>query len=343
MHLSETSFEGEPVLVADIGGTNARFALIDAGNREDVVLFGIRRYTVAKFESLAAAIRHYLQETDAAPAPRRAVLGVAAPVKGDRIAITNNPWTFSTAELRAVLGLDAITVINDFAANSMSLPYLRPGDVQAIGATGDDRIRSAAVTTGDRTFAIIGPGTGLGVGALLLRGGRAIPVESEGGHASFAPEDSYEFAILESARKHFERVSYERLICGPGLMNLYRAVCDVEGVAPAAQTPEQVTALAGENRDDLHGRTVDLFCGILGACAGDVALMFGAWDGVYIAGGMLQTLMPWLTTDGFRRRFEAKGRFRQAMQAVPTLAVLHPDLGLLGAAARALADSPIPR
>ena len=335
--MGQARFQGEPVLVADIGGTNARFALVDAGNRADPALFWIRRYAVAQFDSLAAAIVHYLNETAVPVAPRRAVLAVAAPVKGDRISITNNPWAFSIAELRDALRFEAMAVINDFAANSMSLPFLKPGDVRAIGPSGNAGIYRGGTGDQDRTFAIIGPGTGLGVGALLLRGGRAIPIESEGGHISFAPENAYEFAILESARKHFERVSYERLICGPGLMNLYRAVCDIEGVSPSAQTPEQVTALAGGNPEDLHFRTLDLFCGILGACAGDVALIFGAWDGVYLAGGMLPTLMPWLTAGSFRRRFEAKGRYRQAMQAVPTVAVLHPDPGLLGAAARALA------
>ncbi|MFA6444765.1 MAG: glucokinase, partial [Sterolibacterium sp.] len=268
----------EPVLVADIGGTNARFALVDVAGGQDLVLLAIRRYADAQFASLAAAIRHYLDEAAPPIAPRRAVLGVAAPVKGDRIAITNNPWSFSIAELRTTLGFDAVAVINDFSANSMSLPFLKAGDVKAIGPSSGARIDNADGTSPDRSYAIIGPGTGLGVGALLLRSGRAITVDSEGGHASFAPENAYEFAILESARKHFERVSYERLICGPGLMNLYRAVCDVEGVAPTAQTPEQVTALAGEHRDGPPHRTLELFCDILGGCAGDVALMFGAWD-----------------------------------------------------------------
>lgn len=325
------------VLVADIGGTNVRFALVDREDRGDITLFGIRRYAVAQFDSLAVAIRHYLEEAEVSAVPRQAVLGVAAPVKGDRIAITNNPWTFSTAELREALRFDAVTVINDFAANSMSLPFLKPADVQAIGSSAAAGMRNAKADGRDRTYAVIGPGTGLGVGALLLRGDRAIAVDSEGGHISFAPENAYEFAILESARKHFEHVSYERLICGPGLMNLYRAICDIEGVAPAAQSPEQVTALAGGNPDDVPGRTLEMFCGILGACAGDVALIFGAWDGVYLTGGMLTMLMPWLSRGGFRRRFEAKGRYRSAMQAVPTLAVLHPDLGLLGAAAHAMA------
>lgn len=338
--VTHDKLSGELVLVADIGGTNARFALVDAVSRQEPVLFSIRRYADAQFASLAAAIRHYLDEAAPPIAPRRAVLGVAAPVKGDRIAITNNPWSFSIAELRAALGFDGVVAINDFSANSMSLPYLKAGDVKAIGPSRGAPIENAGGAAPDRTYAIIGPGTGLGVGALLLRSGRAIPVDSEGGHASFAPENAYEFAILESARKHFERVSYERLICGPGLLNLYRAVCDVEGVAPAAQTPEQVTALAAKDMDGPPQRTLNLFCEILGGCAGDVALLFGAWDGVYLAGGMLGTLMPWIEAGGFRRRFEAKGRYRTAMQAVPTLAIRHPDLGLLGAAAYAWATRP---
>jgi len=335
--MSPGEFQGEPILVADIGGTNARFALIDAGNWNDHELVGIRRYAVVQFASLAAAIRHYLQEAGVAATPRRAVLGVAAPVKGDRIAITNNPWTFSTEELRTECRFDSVAVINDFSANSMSLPCLKAADVKAIGPSAD--IAAHATTTPrDRSFAVIGPGTGLGVGGLLIRGGRAIPVDSEGGHTSFAPANAYEFAILESVQQRFERVSYERLICGPGLMNLYRAVCAVEGVAALAETAEQVTTLGTGDRHGVESRTLTLFCEILGACAGDVALMFAAWDGVYLAGGMLLTLMPWLESGGFRRRFEAKGRYRPTLQAVPTLAILHPDLGLLGAAAKALAD-----
>jgi len=338
--VDHSKFQGEPVLVADIGGTNARFALLDAGSPAQPRLLEIRRYTVARFDTLAAAIHHYLRAIAAPVSPRRAVLGVAARVKGDRVTITNNPWIFSIAELRATLGFEAMTVVNDFSANSMSLPFLRAGDVREIGTSGSNGIHRADSIGVDRTFAVIGPGTGLGVGALLLRDGRAIPLESEGGHISFAPGNAYEFAILESALKHFERVSYERLICGPGLMNLYRAICDVEGVAPSAQKPEQLTALAAANAGDLHYRTLDIFCEILGACAGDVALIFGAWDGVYLAGGMLPTLMPWLMGGGFRRRFEAKGRFSPALRSVPTLAILHPDLGLLGAAAHALAALP---
>ena len=334
--MDPSRFQGEPVLVADIGGTNARFAVIDGGSPQVPSLSGIRRYAVAEFDSLAAAIRHYLRETDVALAPRRAVLGVAALVKSDRISITNNPWTFSVEALRAELQFDFIAVINDFSANSMSLPFLKPTDVKAIGPSTDVGVRSTG-NRQDRSFAVIGPGTGLGVGGLLIRDGRAIPVDSEGGHTSFAPVNAYEFAILQSVQKHFERVSHERLICGPGLMNLYRAVCDVEGVVPSARTPEQVTALATGNKNGADFRTLELFCEILGACAGDVALMFGAWEGVYLAGGMLGTLMPWLESGGFRRRFEAKGRYQATLQAVPTLAILHPHLGLLGAAAHALA------
>ena len=335
--MSPGEFQGEPILLADIGGTNARFAMIDAGKRNDPVLLGIRRYPVTQFESLAAAIRRYLQEAGVAATPRRAVLGVAAPVKGDRIAITNNPWTFSVEELRSECRFDSLAVINDFSANSMSLPYLQAADVKAIGPAAPIVARGPAPAP-DRSFAVIGPGTGLGVGGLLIRDGRPIPVDSEGGHTSFAPANAYEFAILEAVQQRFERVSYERLVCGPGMMNLYRAVCAVEGLAASSATPEQVTALAAGDRAGAEFRTLALFCEILGACAGDVALMFAAWDGVYLAGGMLPTLVPWLESGGFRRRFEAKGRYRPTLQAVPTLAILHPDLGLLGAAARALAD-----
>ncbi|MGH8446427.1 MAG: glucokinase [Solimonas sp.] len=319
-----------PFLVADIGGTNARFALaaIDAEHRP--VLSAIRELRAADYPTLGEAARHYL--TLAGSAVEEAVFAVASPVTGDQIKITNNPWAFSVQALRAELGLRALRLINDFAAIGYAVPHLGANDVQAIGFMPERLARDRS----DGHYSVLGPGTGLGVGRLLLRGGEAIIIETEGGHVGFAPCNAYELKILEALLRKFQRVSAERLLSGPGLLNLYHAVAAVEGVGAEAETPAQITEQANAAPDSLAGRTVSLFCELLGCFTGDTVLAHGAWDGVYLAGGISQKLVAWLERGAFRARFEQKGRFEPLLQRVPTLAITHPHVGLLGSGACAL-------
>jgi len=317
-------------LIADIGGTNARFALCASEGRQRPVLTGVCEFTVAQFASLAQAASHYLAQMHA-PRPRRSVIAVASAVTGDEIKVTNNDWSFSIANLQRELGLDQIRVINDYAAIAMAVPHLGRPELEPIGQA----VAPAAVRRADRHYAVLGPGTGLGMCRLLLRQGRSVVIDSEGGHVGFAPSDDYEIAILQCLLKQHARVSVERLVSGPGLRNLYAAVCAVEGVAGGMNTSEQITAGALAGTDAACRRAVELFCSILGGFAGDVALMYGAWDGVYLGGGMTVTLLPWICRGEFRRRFESKGRFGSLMQTIPTFAITHPQPGLLGAAAAA--------
>ena len=185
-------------------------------------------------------------------------------------------------------------------------------------------------------MAVVGPGTGLGVGALLIRDGRAIELQTEGGHQSFAPGTAEEDAVLARLRARFGRVSNERLVCGAGLLNLYSALCEIADRAPAATTQEAVSAAATDGTDPQAVRAVELFCELLGAIAGDLVFAFGAWDGVYLTGGLLAPMLPWIRQGGFRRRFEDKGRFSATLAKIPTVAIHHPNTGLLGAAAIAL-------
>ena len=185
----------------------------------------------------------------------------------------------------------------------------------------------------------MGPGTGLGVGGLLLRDGRCSVLESEGGHAGFAAHSAEDIAILHRLNQRFGRVSNERLICGNGLVNLYAALCDIHGETALEFSPEDITARAAANTDPLCVRAVETLAGLFGSIAGDLVLTLGGWDGVYLTGGLLLILLPWLQHGQFRERFEAKGRFREAMQHVPTIAILHPEPGLLGAAALAVTRS----
>jgi glucokinase len=326
-------------LVADIGGTNARFALAASDDRGRPVLTSVREFAVAQFASPAQAALHYLAQIEA-PRPRRSVIAVATAITGDDIKVTNNPWSFSITALQCELGLDRIQVINDVSAIAMAIPHLAEAELEPIGAPappassqGLPAVAPGAKAGSDRHYAVLGAGTGLGVCRLLLRKGRPVVLDSEGGHVAFAPGDDYEIAILQCLMKRHARVSVERLISGPGLQNLYAAVCAVEGTAQITNTPEGITAGAAAGSDAACRRAVELFCSILGSFAGDAALMYGAWDGVYLGGGLTATLLPWIGRGQFRRRFESKGRFCSLMQTIPTFAITHAQAGLLGAGA----------
>lgn len=322
-----------PVLVADIGGTNARFALADTASTAPLLADSIRRYRVADFPGLDAAARQYLAGTGVAP--RHAVLAIAGRIDGGEVRATNSPWRVSAAQVRQALALESVRLVNDFAAQGMCVPLLAASDISAVGAP-------PAPVPGSRerqTFAVVGPGTGLGVGALLLRDGRFAPLETEAGHCGFAPDTDEEIAVLKVLAARFGRVSSERLISGSGLVNVHQALATIAGTRAESLAPEEITAAAQAGNDALCVRAVDLFCTVFGAVAGDAVLGLGGWDGVYLTGGMSPALLPWLRRGAFRERFEAKGRLGAAMREVPTVVITHPHAGLLGAAACAvLAD-----
>lgn len=321
-------------LLADVGGTNVRFALAEPDAREPLLAATIRRYRVADFESFGDAARRYLAETSAKPA--HAVFAFAGPLEGDAVRLTNHPWRVVLPELRSTLDLaGGVRAINDFAAMSLALGLLGEGDVARIGAP----VPAALGARPRQVFALVGPGTGLGVGALLVQGDRLDAIESEGGHLGFAPQGEFEIEVLRRLAARFGRVSNERLLSGAGLANLHAALAAIDGVAVDALQPADITARADAGDDARCVRAVELFCALLGAAAGDLVLAFGAWDGLYLTGGLTPRLQPWLERGAFRRRFEDKGRFAQRLAAVPTLAVRHAEPGLLGCAARAVLDA----
>jgi glucokinase len=319
--------ESGPVLLADIGGTNARFALARLEGAPMLDDASIRTYAVADFPSLAAAAQHYLDETGARVT--QAVLAVAGRVEGDVARLTNHPWVISASRVQEALGLDALRLVNDFVAQSMAVRLLQPRDVVPIGPHAFDPADGPV-----HTYATVGPGTGLGVGGLLVRGDRWFPLATEGGHASFAPGTPEEIAILERLSLDYGRVSNERLISGAGLVNIHRALSGIAGDDPGKLQPADVTARA-EDGDRRCQHAISVFCSVFGAIAGDLVLTLGAWDGVFLSGGLVAPLLPALQHSGFRQRFEGKGRYAPAMAHVPTFAIVHPNPGLLGAAALA--------
>jgi glucokinase len=319
-------------LLADIGGTNVRFALAEPASDAPLQDQSVRQYEVAAFPNLHGAALHYLEEMHA-PRPASGVFAVAGRIDGDVARITNHPWLISRRDTARALGLSRLRLVNDFAAQAMAIELLEGDDLVRLGVP-DWKHPPAH----DANFAVIGPGTGLGVSALIVRDGRGVALETEGGHAAFAPHGDAETAVLKRLAARYDRVSNERLISGGGLVNIHRALSELEGAGVGELRPRDITA-AADAGDDRARRAVEMFCAVFGAVAGDLVLTLGAWDGVFLTGGLVPRLLPRLQGPAFRARFEAKGRFAEAMSRVPTMAVVHPQAGLLGAAAFAAQDA----
>jgi glucokinase len=310
-----------PRLLGDIGGTHARFAW-QAGPGAPLAHHATLR--VAEHPSLEAAMRRYLADAGH-PAPRACALGIANPVTGDEVRMTNHDWHFSIQGLQRALGLQRLCVLNDFEALALALPVLAADELQAVG--GGEADPSAPV-------AVIGPGTGLGVAGLMPGGRRAIT--GEGGHVSLPAQDARETAVVDWLRQRFGHASAERAVSGPGLVNLYEAVCALGGTTADALKPPDVVDRALTARDPACVQAVDLFCGLLGSVAGNLALTLGARGGVYIGGGIVPRLGPAFAASRFRACFEAKGRFAAYLAAVPTWAIHTRQSPALAGAARAL-------
>lgn len=312
-----------PRLVADVGGTNARFALQPPGARagEAVVL------RCADHAGIEAAARAALERARPTAAPRHAAIAVAAPVTGDRIDMTNHPWTFSQRGLRQALGLERLVVVNDFTAIALAVPRLEASERRQVGG---------GTPTADAPVAVIGPGTGLGISGLVPDDGGWSPLAGEGGHVDLAPSNAREIALLERLQQRFDHVSLERVLSGPGLVNLYRALAEIDGAAPmddaALPTPEQIAERARSGACPLCGESVATFCALLGAAAGNLALNLGARGGVYIAGGIVPKLGTAFDEERFRRRFEAKGRFAAYLAPIPTYVITEARPALIGLA-----------
>ncbi|MFQ6017542.1 MAG: glucokinase [Kiloniellaceae bacterium] len=307
-----------PGLLVDIGGTNARFALAGAGG-----IGHETRLAVADYPGPVEALRAFLERTGPAPPPRRAALAVAGPVQGDSARLTNSPWKVAAADLRAAFGFERITLVNDFAAVAWAVPRLAAHDLVKIGG-GQARPSAPA--------AVIGPGTGLGVAGLVPAEDGPLVLVSEGGHVTMAPADAREDRILDRLRRGFGHVSAERVLSGGGLVNLYEALAELDGSTAPPRTAAEIAAQALAGDCPMSAAALQAFCAMLGTVAGNLALTLGAGAGVYIAGGIVPRFPEYLEASNFRARFEAKGRFRDYLAAIPTWVVVHPDPAFLGLA-----------
>lgn len=309
------------VLVGDIGGTHARFGIVDADGRlgEDRVL------ECARYPSLVAAATDYLSGRDAGSSPRLAAVAVACPVLEDQVHMTNHPWSFSVAATCRALGLETLEVLNDFTALALAVPTLRLEDTREL-RPGRPRPRAP--------IGVMGPGTGLGVSVLvpLAQEQQWLALPCEGGHRDLAAGNEREWRIVEWLHARFGHVSAERVVSGPGLVNLHEAIRDLDGQEPRAREPAEVVAGAVAEGCPSCREAVAIFSRQLGALAGDLVLTLGARGGVFIGGGVLRGMGSAFDVDLFNDGFLAKGRFREYLEPIPVRRVLDPTAALVGAA-----------
>lgn len=309
-------------LVGDIGGTNARFAITDSAGpaslRDPVTV------KCANYPDIGQAIQAYLHR-EPGRKPDSAVLAIAGPLTGDMFRQNNGPWQFSISALRKEMNIPDLRVVNDFVAMAHGVAVLPQDRVAPISGPPAD------ADTAGGPWLVIGPGTGLGVALILDPDTRLRVLESEGGNAGFSPSDETEIEIARIVLRRSKDLRRERLVSGPGLSLLHTVMAELEGHTAEALEPEEIVRLTLDNEDEFCRAVLERFCSLLGSAAGDTALITKARR-VYLTGGIVQTILPYLQESSFRARFEARGRYGNVLDGVPTLAALGTDVGLIGAA-----------
>ncbi len=310
--------QGYPRLLGDIGGTHARWAWQDlpGGPLRDISVLPCQD-SASIYDSAAGYLADKGLER-----PRWAGVGIATPITGDQVAMTNHSWRFSIAAFKDALALERCLVINDFTALAMSLPVLQPSELRRLG--GGEAAAQAPL-------ALLGPGTGLGVSGLLPCGpDQWVAIGGEGGHVTLAAADDEEAAVLALLRRRFGHVSAERVLSGPGLVNLYEALCERDGVAAQALTPAELATAATAGGDARLQTVLRMFTGLLGGVAGNLALTLGARGGLYLGGGIVPRWGPAFDEALFRQRFEDKGRYRQYLADIPAWLITSATPALTG-------------
>lgn len=322
-HLDQLPF---PVLIGDIGGTNARFALVDNASAAIVRLPTVK---TADFDTIDDAIDATVIR-GANARPKSAIIALAGPIVGDEVPLTNCDWVVEPKRAIARFGLSEMILLNDFEAQALALPDLSPADIDPIG---DGVSRPNAIRV------VLGPGTGLGVGALVRAGETWVPVPGEGPHIDLGPVTNRDMAIWPHLERVHGRISAEAVLSGPGMLRLYRAICQADGAEVRLSTPAEVTAAGLEGRDRQATETLALFAIYLGRVAGDLALIFMAYGGVFLGGGIPPRIAPVLKAGGFRAAFVAKAPHDDLLAKMATAIIIKEDAALAGVAAFARAPS----
>jgi glucokinase len=303
----------ERILLADIGGTNARFALMEHGDIEPP-----QHLRVADFPRVEDAIAAFLSRQGGAK-PAAGLLGVAGPVVNNRCIFTNSSWVVDGDALATQFGLASVRLLNDFEANGWSLPALQPADLVALGD------QQAA----DAPMLVLGPGTGFGAAAFVPARQPAVVV-TEAGHTTLPATSDREAEVIAELRRRFGHVYVERVLSGSGLENLYHALAAVDGAAAPPRDAAAITEAAFDGSCALCRATLDMFCSFLGGVAGNLALTFLARGGVFIAGGIVPRFADRLAQTQFRAQFESKGRYEDLLRQIPTSVIITPDTSFIG-------------
>ena len=312
----------KPTLIADIGGTNARFAL-SAGAPH--YFTQAQTLEAAEFERINDAIDKYLHSHNIQQLGSIA-LAVAGPIRNEKVTFPNSHWSIDCADLRKRYNVENAKMLNDWEAISYSLGNLSPDDLMSIGG------EWSQAPDNNFTLGALGPGSGLGVAGLLRRNEELIPLVTEGGHAGFSPENQLQGEILLYLQSKFDdRISRERLLSGPGLVNIHEALCGIRGCENPGLNAADIAVAGINNSDSICQQAIALFFEVLGQVAGDTALTLGAYDGIFIGGGICQRYPDQLTQSNFRRGFENKGRHSHLMTNIPTWLITHKNPGLIGA------------
>lgn len=307
-------------LIADIGGTNLRIGITDQLNQ----ITSIKVYQCNGYSSLQEIVADYIKQMELKDKPLNACFAIACPVEQDQISMTNLPWSFSKTLLQKALGLKSLTFINDYTAIAHAVPMLSDNQKVKIGS--GDAVEYAPIS-------ICGPGTGLGVANLVNYNKQWISISGEGGHADFAPTTQLEIDILTYLLTKYDHVSYEQLLSGLGLEQIYQALQSINNVARKELSAPEITKHATNETCELCRLTLDTFSRILGAYAGNLALTLGSFGGVYIAGGIVPRFIDYFKQSSFRDGFEAKGRFTTFNANIATYVITEEHPGLLGASA----------
>ena len=311
-------------LVADIGGTNARFSALPLGGLESEYTFN---HSVEEHPQFAELIVDVIKEISSATgwnsAPKNACFAVACPADNEEIAFTNSHWHFTKSELKGLLNCEQVWVINDFEAVAHGITELNDKDFVQIG--GDAPVA-------DKPIGILGAGTGLGIAGLVNLDKGYHVLDTEGGHADFPPINDQQAAVVNLLREEYGRVSLERLLSGKGILNIYKSLCALGSVDIAFDKPADIVAAVLEGEDSIALQTLNMFCEGMGSAAGNLALTLGAKGGIYIAGGVVPKFQDFFIKSDFRLKFEDKGRFVNYLKPIPVYLVTRNNLGLIGAA-----------
>lgn len=303
-------------LLADIGGTNARFALLDGSG-----IGPVQHIKVADYATVDDAIAAFLTRLAARSSTDAAILGIAGPIENNRVTLTNSRWTVDAGDLQKAFGFRAVHLLNDFEALAWALPALDSSDLVSIGAQ-HSKIGAPML--------VVGPGTGFGVACLIPRSATSFAIVTEAGHATLPAASEREARIVDHLRQRFGHVSIERALSGPGLENLHEALAAIDGVQTLNRDAASITQAALDGSCDVSRAALDTFCSLLGVVCGDLALTFGAHGGVYIAGGIVPRFIDHLARSDFRKRFENKGRFESYLRDIPVHIIVRPDASFIG-------------